>query len=207
MVFRLCLLLSVAISTSVFAAKTTKPAAKTAEECAEDEAQKLAGAVMGAVSKIGACGNHKNIQGLCNVIAGKSLDKTPGTTLRYEYQRIIINASCVDQTKDSPEIIQQKIQAMWSSQEEKLVCNNVMFEVKNGSVLKFAAAIGTYDFLDDAIRKWKVNLNRVDPVDNRTLLDYIEVLQARHKGNPEEARLNAYHKRLVTAGAKRKAEL
>lgn len=207
MVFRLCLLLSIAISTSVFAAKTNKPVAKTAEECAEDEAQKLAGAVMGAVSKIKGCPNIAKLDGLCSSINSQTKDSSNGEPYKYYYQRKILEAACVDASKDSPEEISQKVQAMWKAFNEKLTCNTPSFNVPNGSVLKYAVNMNSYDFLDDAIKRWKVDLNKIDTADNRTLLDYITFMQEKYKDTPNAVMLDTYYKKLVKAGAKHKADL
>lgn len=207
MILRLCVLLSIAISANSFAAKPVKPAAKTAEECSEDETQKLAGAVMGAVSKIKGCPNVAKLATICDSLASRIGDSKPDSPYQFLYQRKIYEAACADPAKDSPEEVKAKVQAMWAAAEDKLVCDSSNFEVGNGNILKYAMALKIYSFIDEAVKKWGVNLNRIDPVDNRTLLDYVEMLQARYKGSEEEYIIGIYYKKLVKAGAKSKTQV
>jgi hypothetical protein len=207
MVFRLLLLLSIVLSTSAFAVKAKVQAKNPADCDPKDEPQALAGDVMGAVSKMKGCPNFEKLNGLCNAVNSQTPDSSEGNPYEYYYQRKIYEASCAEAGKDSPEIIAQKIQAMWKEFESKLTCNTPTFNVPNGSILKFAVDMNSFDFLDTAIRKWKVNLNKVDASDSRTLLDYITFMKEKYKGTDTEAVLDLYYKKLVKAGAKHKAEL
>lgn len=158
--------------------------------------------IVAAVQKQGpeTCPNWNKIKDLCAYIGGHTKDPQPlKKELQYMYQRKVYESSCVDLAKDNQEAINKKIQAMWSSFEGQLVCNN--FDVINGSALKYAAQTNFDPFIFDAI-KWKINLNKVDKTDNRTLLDYVDFQRKKNKGNALEPILNDYYEELQNAGAK-----
>ena len=54
---------------------------------------------------------------------------------------------------------------------------------------------------------WKVNLNKVDKTDGRTVLDYIKDQIERNKGLATEPVLQGYYNQLKKAGAKHRVEL
>jgi len=122
------------------------------------------------------------------------------------YQRKILDAACVDVSKDNEEQISQKIRRMWSASKTQLKCNNAQFDVADRNVLKFAVSSLFTDFLDDAIY-WKVELNQVDQIDQRTVLDYVQFQIERNQGSSLESRFRNYYRMLREGGAKHKSEL
>ena len=152
------------------------------------------------------CIEEKKLKHLCMFIDTKSLDKTPGTPLKYRYQRHVMDAACVDVQKDSEEVIAKKVSAMWKHYEGSFKCNNLSFEVRNGNIIKYASVLLFDGFLDDVIR-WKVDLNVVDETDGRTVLDFISYQIEKNKGLPIADTYQFYYKKLKKAGAKHKSEL
>lgn len=153
------------------------------------------------------CPNWNKIKDICVDISNKSSDPNPiARNLRFTYQRKVYEAACVDVQKDDQATINRKVSAMWANFENKLTCNNLQFDVNNGSVIKFAAVSNFDPFIYDMI-KWKVNLNKVDAGDNRTLLDYVDFHRKKNKGNALESTLNDYYNELKDAGAKHLQEL
>ena len=90
--------------------------------------------------------------------------------------------------------------------EDRLYCNNLQFDVGNGSVLKFGVATKFGNFISDVIT-WGVNLNKVDETDERTLLDYVRWQMEENQGNPIAERMRLYYRALRKAGAKHRSEL
>ena len=150
------------------------------------------------------CPDGDKLPNICMAIGTASKDNTG--RYQFTYQRIISDAACVT-PEDSEEEAGRKIRAMWTKYEDKLICNNTRFDVQNGSMLKFAASARFEDFLFDTAMIWKVNLNRVDPSDGRTVLDYVQKEIDRNKGTSIESKLKSYYDMLRTSGAKHRSEL
>ncbi len=152
------------------------------------------------------CPNPKKLENICMNIDGRSMDPKPKSHYVYLYQRKILDAACVDVEKDSEEKISQKVQQMWTASTDNLNCRSIDFDANGGNVLKYAVSTTFDEFLDDAIY-WKVNLNQVDKVDDRTVLDYVQHQIEKNKGKMIEVRLKHYYKILREAGAKHKSKL
>lgn len=117
-----------------------------------------------------------------------------------------MQAACVSDSDDE-ESTSKKVQKMWTQYEDKLICNNTRFDVIDGNMLKFAASARFEDFLFDAAMIWKVDLNRVDPGDGRTVLDYVQKELDKYKGTAIEPKLRSYFDMLRSSGAKFSSEL
>lgn len=147
----------------------------------------------------------KNLR-LCMTISERGEDPNPQGRYTWRYQRMLMKASCVDITQDSEELIAQKISKMWKENEDTLICNNTQFDISNGNLIKFAVAMKFDEFLLD-VADWKVNFNKVDKTDGRTVLDYVQAHIERNKGHEIEIRLKKYYEMLRKAGAKHRSEL
>lgn len=154
----------------------------------------------------GTCPTREPLVNLCIVVN----QKTPSTKVgfKFAYQEKIFEAACVS-ASDSKDEAHQKIRSMWSSFEDEsdLTCSSTSFNVTHGSVLKLAVYADFRQFVFEATRIWKVNVNRVDPADGRTLLDYVRDEIARNRGTSLEANLKNYYSSLRAAGAKHASEL
>ena len=153
-----------------------------------------------------ACPNPKKLRGMCMLIDSQDKDPNPQGHFVYKYQRKFLEAACIDVNKDSEEVIAQKISKVWKDNENTLICNNTKFDVSNGNIIKFAVNLKFDSFITD-MTYWKVNLNKVDKTDGRTVLDYIKDQIERNKGLASEPVLQGYYKQLKKAGAKHKSEL
>jgi len=152
------------------------------------------------------CSNPKKLRGLCMYIGDMEKDPNPQGRFVYKYQRKILEAACVDVNKDDEATIAKKIARVWKENEDQLTCDNIQFDVVQGSIIKFAVSLKFDSFILD-MAKWKVNLNKVDKFDDRTVLDYVEYQMERMKGKPSEIILKNYYRILKDAGAKHKREL
>lgn len=154
------------------------------------------------------CPNAEKLDQFCSSVGGIEEDDqvTSGPKYQYYYQRQVFEAACVAPS-DPAEVRNRKIAQMWKRFEDKeLVCNNLQFDVANGSVIKYAASRGIDPFIRDVIR-WQVNLNKVDKTDKRTVLDYVQAHADRAKGMETEKTLRRYYDMLRKAGAKHRHEL
>jgi glycerophosphoryl diester phosphodiesterase len=88
-----------------------------------------------------------NLRILCLAIDGHGKD--PSNKYDYYYQRIIMEAAGVgDDGTES--VANMKIRNMCNAYEDGLICNNIRFNVQDGSVLKFAISAKLEDFIFDA---------------------------------------------------------
>ncbi len=162
--------------------------------------------IVAAPSKEEDCPQKDKIEDLCSSIFNRKEDNDPESPYVYQYQRIITEAACVNQKKDSKSEKTNKINAMWKRLEDKLICDNTSFKVKDGNILKLAVASRLVSVLEDAIA-WNVNLNRIDPSDKLTVLDYIKEELQTYKGTANGLELQSYYDALRFAGAKHANEL
>ena len=146
---------------------------------------------------------------LCDAVAGQILETDPSRRTHYTFQTKIYAASCVDESADSAEVIQQRIQVFWLVAEPTLTCSQLNFSVKDGHILKLAVERNSRDFINDVVRKWKLSLNHVDRSDGRTVLDYIaaELAQARSTNPDLVPILQRYFDLFRSRGAKYASEL
>jgi hypothetical protein len=124
----------------------------------------------------------------------------------YVYQKKVLDAACIKIGTDDEGTVNRKVQAMWSASRANLNCDSVQFDVSGGNVLKFAVSTKFDQFIEDAIW-WGVDLNWVDKIDNRTVLDYVTYQIEKNKGKNIESKLAHYYKILKEAGAKHRHEL
>ena len=152
------------------------------------------------------CPNPKKLRGLCMFVDSKEKDPNPQGRFVWKYQRKLLEAACADLAKDSEEEIGRKIAKLWKDNEAILICNNTKFDVSNGNIIKFAVNLKFDEFLID-MTFWKVNLNKVDEIDGRTVLDYVAMQIQENEGLASEPVLKRYYAMLKKAGAKHKIEL
>jgi hypothetical protein len=152
------------------------------------------------------CPNPKKLRTLCMDVGSRDADPDAKGRFKYIYQKKLMQAACADPIKDSEEEIGKKIAKVWKENEDTLICNNTQFSVPNGSVIKYAVDMRFSEFIYDVV-DWKINLNKVDETDGRTVLDYVEKEIKRFEGMETEKALKEYYHHLKKAGAKHKSEL
>ncbi len=151
------------------------------------------------------CPNAEDMGGtLCMYINGRNID--PSGEFDFWYQRIVHEAACVDKD-DSEEVKVRKIQKMWKENEKKMICNNISFYVQNGNILKYAVNTLNDDFIFDVTYIWRVELNKIDASDNKTVLDYVTDEIERNKNGALESKLKSYYSLFRNAVAKHRSEL
>ncbi|MBF6610491.1 MAG: hypothetical protein ITF99_05010 [Chryseobacterium sp.] len=152
------------------------------------------------------CPNPKKLRGLCGFVGDRTPDDDSQGNFKYIYQRKIYEAACVDPTKDSEEEIRSKIANVWNANEATLICSNTQFDTTKGSLIKYAISMQFDMFIYDVV-DWKVNFNKIDETDGKTVLDYLDDKIKQNKGNAVEKGLREYYLLLKKAGAKHKSEL
>lgn len=152
------------------------------------------------------CTTPQRPKNLCMFVGGMSVDPEPVHNQKYVYWRRVMRAACVDIGKDTPEAVARKVSAMWQTYEKDLECNSLQFDIPNGNILKLAVMKNFDAFLHDAIA-WRVDLNKVDDLDGRTVLDYTRYHMERSRGGALESRYKSYYDLLRKAGARHWDEL
>lgn len=148
------------------------------------------------------------MRNFCLLISNRPKDNHPGCGYKYLYQHRLFEAARIDTANDSKEVIGKKIAAMWAvcDQLDLLLCSSTQFDVTKGNLLKWAVSYQFDDFIVDLF-KWKVQLNKIDESDNRTLLDYIQYHVTKNKDNAMGPVYQDYYDRFRAAGARHKWEL
>jgi hypothetical protein len=152
------------------------------------------------------CPDKSKLVNICMMISGRTKDPKTTSLNPYMYHTRIMQAACVDENSDPESLIQSKVSGMWSRFENDMVCSSAIFDVPNGSYLKYAVQTKFDEFLDDAI-SWKVDLNKVDASDGRTVLDYVKFHMEKNPGSEISRKMTQYYDMLRAAGAKHKSEL
>ena len=101
------------------------------------------------------------------------------------YKKELMEMSCVDLTKDSPETIKTKVQCMWKKYFSEFGCDDSGFPTPNGNILKYSVNQEFEFFIDGVVEEFGVDINLKDPADGKTLLDFVLDEAKRYKKNPE----------------------
>lgn len=149
-----------------------------------------------------------DVPNLCSAVAAQTLEYEPRHDLvLYQYQQIIFDASNVN-VSDTETVIAEKVRRWFDANKSVLVCNQVNFTPRNGSILKLAIARQAGPFIDDILRNWQVELNAIDAADAKTVLDYISERRTAAGPSSQFSRtLSRYYDRFRASGARHAAEL
>lgn len=110
---------------------------------------------------------------VCNSIYAKkrALDED---TFGYKFAEDLWEMSCAKVGIDSPEQAKQKIQCMWNKYKEDFSCpGDTGTRLHNANVLKYSMDSGFSSFLITAVKKYELDVNFKDPMDKKTVLDFI----------------------------------
>jgi len=99
----------------------------------------------------------------------------PRHWLTYGYQENLWLMSCVDIQNDSLDVIKKKVTTMWNLYRELLVANNYPTSLATDkNILKFSVDMGFTTLFTELLKRYKVDMNFIDPRDGKTILDFIE---------------------------------
>lgn len=153
------------------------------------------------------CPDLSQIRNICNAVSSSARVPIPNTDrTQYEYVAMMNAAACI-QASDSDSQKRTKIQALWNANQNNFGCTVTGFDVEGGNVLKLVVRKRSFEFLNLAMESWQLNLNIVDPVDGKTVLDYVEAELVANRGSDIGRELQEYKELLIEAGAKRSSEL
>lgn len=132
--------------------------------------------------------------------------------LAFKYQQALWRMSCAKEGVDNMETARKKIQCMWNKYRELFSCDYPGVSVPKGNVTKFSLDTNFSAFLIDSVKEYKLDMNFKDPVDNRTILDFIKDEIAFNKKSPSDMtmKINEYerlYKLLKDNGAKHGKDL
>ena len=112
---------------------------------------------------------------VCLAIYQKAVAHNSENGLSFSYQENLWEMSCAEPGKDTPEEAKQKIQCMWNKYREKFRCYDYPTSIATDkNITKFSLDTGFTVFLNEAVRKLNLDMNFIDPEDQKTILDFIE---------------------------------
>jgi hypothetical protein len=169
---RLLLLSLIVSSASVYAADKH-------EECnADDTVTAQASALLKVAEKLEADGcpapKASDYKSFCDSIAAK--EKPIGNDLKFfdfAYEKRLMTLSCADIEKDGKEAATEKVGKMWTKYNKSFKCQSSAFNVEKGNILKFALTQNFTPFLETIVSTYNLDINFVDPADQRNLMDYV----------------------------------
>ncbi|MGA9211119.1 hypothetical protein [Kaistella sp.] len=143
-------------------------------------------------------GEAKGLRGICeHVITPDFVNDELSYITRFKKAAGVL-------PEDSEEEVNRKIRQVWSEYEDCLTCDTIAFSLRGGSILKAAHVSGNATFYRTVI-KWGVNLNRIDPVDGKTVLDFFR--DELNKNPPGIEFYRVYYNVLKEHGAKHASEI
>lgn len=111
---------------------------------------------------------------VCSDLYSRDESEENGTGLSYAYQEKLWKMSCAKPGKDNIDIARKKIQNMWNENREKFRCYNYPTSIAtDANITKFSLDTGFTGFISEGIKKYKLDMNFIDPADNKTLLDFV----------------------------------
>lgn len=181
----------------VFATTGVTRAGEVVSSGLSSAAQSVAG-----TSGANACSHGPDLSKLarlCSVVFDRTR-AAPASGYRFEYERLVSEAACVSPTDDEPAKI-SKIQSLWRNNQSAFKCNSTDFDVSDGSILKYSVSSRSFNFINTAISKWKLDLNFHDR-DGQTVYDYVQGQIDRNRGSSIESVLKDYLQKIEDGGGK-----
>jgi hypothetical protein len=120
--------------------------------------------------------------GVCNAIYEKKGDGEG--FFGDKYQELMWKISCADPKKDSKEVAYQKIRCMWNKYRVEFRCFGYTgVSAADTNVANFSIDTGFSTFLVAAVKRWKLDMNFIDPADGETLMDFLLMRRESYKNN------------------------
>ena len=123
----------------------------------------------------------------------------------YGYEKRLMNMAGADVTKESREACTEKISKWWDKYKTLFRCQSSSFDVEKGSILKFAVVQGFAPFLETIVGTYQMDINYIDPADNRNVLDYVndeltKAIKSQGSAHPKVNVLKEYKELLEDLG-------
>jgi hypothetical protein len=151
--------------------------------------------------------------GACHAIYEKQMAVIPKSGVSYGYQESIWEMSCAVPGQDIIESAKPKIQLMWNKYRIFLRCYNYPNYISSEkNITKFCLDTGFTAFLTEAVKRYDLDINFIDPGDNKTTLDFIKEQEEYIRSSPpvDTSRADEYkriYKLLRDKGAKHASEI
>jgi hypothetical protein len=149
-----------------------------------------------------------DVQELCAGVMSQTLENEPQhDSVLYMYQSEIYDAAGVVR-RDTEAQVNAKVRKLLNANMPRLLCTGIGAVPNNGNLLKTAVSRMSDDFIDYVLEDWKLDLNQVDAVDGRTVLEHIALKRDSYRPDQAPYRIfQRYYERFRAAGAKTRAEL
>lgn len=147
---------------------------------------------------------------VCNSIYAKkrAVDEE---SFGYKFAEDLWEMFCAKPGIDSPQEAKIKIQCMWNKYKEKFICpGDTGTRLHNANVLKYSMDSGFSSFLITAIKKYELDVNFKDPMDGKTVLDFVSEQLTYYRNSSMKNIENEYQRvydLLIKYGAKHANEL
>lgn len=151
--------------------------------------------------------------GVCIAMFQRSEAQNPDNGLGLRYQERLWQMSCTNPGIDSKDIAAIRIQIMWNKFRENFRCYNIPNSIATDmNILKFSMDIGFTSFIHEAVRRYHLDVNFIDPADGKTVLDFVTDQEILIRKTPpvNTSKADEYqtiYKMLRTNGAKHSQEL
>lgn len=149
----------------------------------------------------------KHLRNLCLFVSGQN--EAPPNSHNYRFVWLVKMAQAAEAEGpiDTPAEI-ERLQRAWKrfDDHDLLTCDSIQFDVRHGSILKYAAVRSDSTFVHFAA-EFKLSLAKVDKSDNRTILDYLQYHIVRTRGTELAKTYQEFYDKLRKAGAKHRSEL
>lgn len=123
--------------------------------------------------------------GVCISIYQRDNAIESSTNFGYRYQEELWELSCGNTISDDIEISRVKIQLMWNMSREDFRCYNYPESLASDSnITKFSIDNGFSQLIVEFVRKYQLDLNFLDPEDNKTPLDFLLEQENKIRNNP-----------------------
>lgn len=151
-----------------------------------------------------------DIKFLCSNIGSRSKDEAEDSRFFYLYEKTLWQMSGARADVDTEDMAKRKVRLMWDLHHDALACDAP--GLRNGNLLKYGVYNYFIHFIKELAIDYQLNLNFIDPSDNRTVLDYtrdmLTDLRGRNINNAAQVEeLQYVFDVLRKAGAKFSAEL
>ncbi|MGV8946365.1 MAG: toxin-antitoxin system YwqK family antitoxin [Lutibacter sp.] len=150
---------------------------------------------------------------VCHAISEKQMANPPKPGVSYGYQEWIWEMSCAVPGQDIIESAKPKIQLMWNTNRTLFRCYNYPHYISSEkNITKFSLDTGFSAFVTEAVKRFELDMNFIDPADGKTILDFIkdqrELILNRPPVDQERAdEYQRFYKLLKSNGAKHASEL
>lgn len=150
---------------------------------------------------------------VCSSLYDRKEAKSNGPAVGYEYQEILWKMACAKIGIDKLDIARIKMQIMWNKYREKFRCYNYpILLASDKNFAKFSIDTGFTGFLTEAVKRYDLDMNFIDPGDKKTLLDWLQEREKQIRNSPpvdtgKADELQRMYQLLKSNGAKHSREL